>query len=77
MWANDNHTLLAIVSAVACNGWVLYVVFQAHIAGIQADIARANYRIQMSERFAAAAAEDEEDEKRSTIEKTITTEWDI
>ncbi len=77
MWANDNHTLLAIISAVACNGWILYVVFQAHIAAIQADIARANYRMQMSERFAEAAAEDEEAEKQSTIEKTITTEWDI
>lgn len=77
MWANDNHTLLATIAAIVCNGWVLYVVFQAHIAGIQADISRANYRMQMSERFAEAVVEDEEDERKNTIEKTITTEWDI
>jgi len=77
MWANDNHILLAIAASVICNGWVLYVVFQAHIVGIQADIARANYRLQAAARFSEAVAEDEEQEKQDQINNTIQTEWDI
>ncbi|NRA50826.1 MAG: hypothetical protein HRU12_16975 [Phaeodactylibacter sp.] len=69
----DNHTLAAIIAAIVCNGWVIWVTAQAYIAGIQSDIERANYRMRINQECQALIAEDEKEE----IQNIINREWDI
>ena len=77
MWANENHFVLAVIAAVVCNGWVLYVSFTAHISMVQARIAAANYRLRIASQFTEAVDEDEHDERNNIIERINQTEWDI
>lgn len=69
----ENHTICAFIAAVVCNGWVIWVTAQAYIAGIQADIARANNRLRISQECQRLVADDEDEE----IKNIINTEWDI
>lgn len=70
-WLAQNHTLAAIIAAVVCNGWVFWVTAQAYLDSIQADIARANYHIRISQEIAQAVDEDEKEE----IDQIINKEW--
>jgi len=54
-----NHEIpAAIIAALVMNGWVVWVTFQAFVAGLQANIAAANARMQAASRFDAVIFED-------------------
>ena len=77
MWVNDNHFWLAVLAAMVCNGWVMYVSFTVYIANVQAQIAASNYRLRIASQFTEAVDEDEYDEQDNIIERINGTEWDI
>lgn len=63
------HELAPYFAAVIANGWVIWVFAVEYIRGIQSDIARANYKINIGQQFDEIVAEDEEQEIKTIIDR--------
>lgn len=74
MWADENHTILAIVACVVCNALVFWMVALAWIQAMQQQIANAHYRMRISEQVGELLREEE---NAITDETSIHKEWSI
>jgi len=73
-WTNQHSEILAIISAVGCNAFVLWAIVDAYIYGKRCQL---NKLLAARKALAAIDSLIDEDYKEELKNNTITEEWNI